>query len=86
MLFGIEMMMRGLGWEPDELWRRWTKRISTPQGPMEHVIVWASPVNVLSRWAYMANKVANPDPGNLDPMTVRLFKQFQMKMIISRLK
>jgi hypothetical protein len=80
MLYGIEATMRSMGWEPDEWWRKWTKRINTPAGPREHVIVWANPANVHVRWFYTFWNIMGRDPGNLQTVPERILAAFRLKM------
>lgn len=76
----MESWMRGMGWEPDEYLRKWTKRIQTPQGPKELVQTFSSPLNLWQRYHSMFNRVFFSDPGNLDPWTVRLVRAMSMKL------
>jgi len=53
---GVDMFMRSLGFEPDELFRRYSARVKTEEGTKELAISLTSPASMFLKYKYMVER------------------------------
>ena len=59
-----DILMRSLGFEPDEFGRRYIRQTDTDEGPKELVITWSGPHNLFLKYLNRAKTALGPDKQN----------------------
>lgn len=60
----FHLFMTNMGFEDDELGRRYVKEYYTPQGKREVAITWSSPANMFSKYLFRARTAFGPATDN----------------------